>query len=265
MSAEVSGLLQELKRQLKLRGMTYRDLARGLGISEPSVKRLFSSQRLSVERLAAISRVMGLTVAELASQAEAAAPRVRALTREQEARIVADPRLLVVAVCALNHWSVDEILAEFELTRPQCLQLLLRLDRMGLIELLPGDRIRARVARDFDWIPAGPIRSYFRAEGQPEFLDAPFAGEAEGLDFVHAMLSESAQAQMAQELRRLRQRFAALHDESLSVPLAQRNAVGLLLATRRWEPTPFRSLRRRTAAASAPAPAVPRPRGSNRT
>jgi transcriptional regulator with XRE-family HTH domain len=244
-SAEVSRLLQELKRQLKLRSMTYRDLAGELGISEPSVKRLFSSERLTVERLADMARVLGLTLAEISAQAEAAAPRVRALSREQEARIVADPRLLVVAVCALNQWGIDDILAEFTLTRAECLQLLLRLDRMGLIELLPGDRIRARVARDFDWLPAGPIRSYFRAEGQPEFLDAPFSGESEGLDFVHAMLSVPAQQQMAQELRRLRQRFSALHDESLAVPLSDRSAVGLLLATRRWEPTPFRSLRRK--------------------
>lgn len=52
-------------------------------------------------------------------------------------------------------------MAEYRLTRAECVKYLLMLDRMGLVELLPGDRIRPRVARDFDWSPDGPIRRYF--------------------------------------------------------------------------------------------------------
>lgn len=38
----------------------------------------------------------------------------------------------------------------YQLTRADRLKRLLVLDRMGLIALLPGDRIRLKVARDFD-------------------------------------------------------------------------------------------------------------------
>jgi transcriptional regulator with XRE-family HTH domain len=248
--SDVAQLLITLKRQLKARGLTYRDLARGLGISEPSVKRLFSQQRLTVGRLAQIAALLGLNLAELTALAAADTPKLHSLTREQEARVVGDGKLLVIAACALNHWTLEEMLAEYRLTRAECLKRLLQLDRMGLIELLPGDRIRARVARDFDWLPNGPIRSYFRAEGQGDFLDGPFAEAQESADFVHAMLTPAAQAQLLQELRRLRQRVALLHDESLPAPLSQRYAVGLLLAMRRWEPRVFKALRRGGAAAA---------------
>jgi hypothetical protein len=46
-------------------------------------------------------------------------------------------------------------------------------------------------------------------------------------------------------LRRLRLKFAELHEESLSVPLDKRSGMGLLFATRKWEPIDFRKLRRK--------------------
>ena len=52
---------------------------------------------------------------------------------------------------------------------------------------------------------------------------------------------------MVAELRRLRTRFSALHDEGVAVPMAQRHGVGLLLALREWEPEAFSSLRREMA------------------
>jgi hypothetical protein len=46
------------------------------------------------------------------------------------------------------------------------LKRLLLLDKMGLIELRPGNRVRSKVARDFDWLPDGPIGHFFRIEGR---------------------------------------------------------------------------------------------------
>jgi hypothetical protein len=42
----------------------------------------------------------------------------------------------------------------------------------------------------------------------------------------------------------LRQKFAELHEASLSAPLSKRSGVGLLLAMRKWEPADFAKLRR---------------------
>ncbi len=52
---EIDSLCATIKRELKARGMTYRDAANALGISEPSVKRLISSGRFAIERLADFS------------------------------------------------------------------------------------------------------------------------------------------------------------------------------------------------------------------
>ena len=242
--SEVSQTIATVKRHLRAQGLTYRDVAAALKLSEASVKRVFARESFTVDRLAAIAHLLGFTLAELLAESASEVPQLRVLTSEQEAKLVGDGKLLLVAVCALNRWSAEEICAEYRLTRAECLKYLLVLDRMGLIELLPGDRIRPRVARDFDWISDGPIRRYFTEHALEDFLGSRFSERDETLEFAQGLVTESGLAQLRQELRRLRARMAALHEESYAAPLAQRRGIGLMLALRRWEPKEFKHLRR---------------------
>ncbi|MGA2549112.1 MAG: helix-turn-helix transcriptional regulator [Burkholderiaceae bacterium] len=241
---EVTELVTILKRELKSQGLTYRDVARALGLSEPSVKRLFSTSRFTVARLVELSNLLGFTLAELLNESSTKADRLRTLTAEQEDKIVSDIKLMVVAACVLSHWTLTDIVAAYRISEAECVKRLVLLDRMGLIELLPHNRVRLRVSRDFDWLPQGAIRRFFRDEGQKDFLNADFTSPAETATFVHGMLTDAARAQLQNELLRLRSRFSALHDEGVRVPKAQRHGVGLFVAMREWEPEGFTALRR---------------------
>ncbi len=241
---DTTQLIHAIKRLLKSQGMTYRDVAEKLGLSEPTVKRLFSSERLTVGRLVQLANVLGYTLAELAREAISARDTLDMLTEKQERELVSDPKLLVVAVCALNQWTPQEIVSQYRITENECLKYLLRLDKLRILDLLPGNRIRTNVSRDFDWLPAGPIRRYFQARGLTDFLKHAFDRDDETMAFVHGMLTDQAAAQMLDELRRLRQRLALLHEESLAAPLSRRRGFGLLLAMRSWEPADFAKLRR---------------------
>jgi transcriptional regulator with XRE-family HTH domain len=242
--SETARLIATVKKQLKSQGMTYRDLAHGLKISEPSIKRMFASGRLTVDRLVQIGNLLGFTLSELSREAQAAQPQLRTLTGKQERELVSEPKLLMIAVCALNHWTMDEIVDLYSVSVPECIKYLLQLDKLRIIDLLPGNRIRLNVARDFDWLPSGPIRQYFKNKGLDDFLKSDFADTDETMAFVHGMFTDQALAQIQDELRRLRRKFAELHEESLSAPLSKRRGVGLLLAMRGWEPTDFTKLRR---------------------
>jgi transcriptional regulator with XRE-family HTH domain len=242
--SEASQIVATIKKLLKSQGLTYRDLARALKISEPSIKRMFSSGRLTIDRLVQISNFLGFTLAELSKEAQAAQPALRTLTEKQEREVVSDPKLLMVAVCALNHWTMQEIVAFYQLTDAECIKYLLQLDTLRIIDLLPGNRIRLNVSRDFDWLPFGPIRQYFKTQGMDDFLKSNFALEDESMAFVHGMFTDQALAQILDELRRMRKKFAELHEESLSAPLSKRRGIGLLLAMRGWEPADFTKLRR---------------------
>lgn len=241
---EIGQLVRTLKKRLKIQGLTYRDLANRLDLSEPSVKRMFSTQRFTLERLVQISNLLGFTLAELAQEAAVDERLVHTLSEAQEAELVSDPRLLLVAICSLNHWTVRDIVATYRLTEAECIQRLAQLDRLRLIVLLPGNRTRLNVARDFDWRVRGPIRRFFREQGLHDFMGGEFARDDEMMAFSHAMLTEAALAKALTELRRLRHRFAELHEESLAAPLAKRRGCGMLLAIRGWEIAAFSELRR---------------------
>lgn len=241
---EADQFVAAIKKQLKRQGKTYRDVAAALDLSEPSVKRLFASGRFTVDRLVQVANLLGYTLAELAREAQAAQPRLTTLTAQQEKEVVSDTRLLIVAVCALNQWEMADITAHYRITEPECIKYLLRLDKLRIIDLLPGNRIRLNIARDFHWRPDGPIQHYFRTQGLGDFLQSRFAQPNEAMAFVNGMLTDQAISQLQEELQKLRKKIAELHEESLSAPLSQRHGIGMLFAMRGWEPEEFARLRR---------------------
>lgn len=243
--SELPTLITTLKRLLKAHGLTYRDVAAGLGLSETSVKRLFSSERLTVERLERLAGLLGYTLSELMAEVGNQLDRLHALTPEQEGQLVRDDKLMLVAVCAFNHWSVDDIVIAYRLTRAECLKRLLVLDRMGLIALLPGDRIRLKVARDFDWLPDGPIRRHFIVRNLADYVDSRFDADGEQLSFAFGMLGAAARAELQGELRRLAKQMNDLHQSSAVLPLAEKQGAAMLLSVRDWEPKAFAALRHR--------------------
>ncbi|ASL47569.1 hypothetical protein bAD24_III09245 [Burkholderia sp. AD24] len=241
---ETRQLIATIKQQLKAAGLTYRHVALALDLSEPSVKRLFGGESLSVDRLVQICDLLGVTLIELLQEAESSIPRLHVLTREQEAQLVSNEKLLLVAICALSHWSLEDIVSAYRLSKAECIKHLLVLDRMGIADLKPGNRIRLLVARDFDWLQDGPIRSLFLEQGLPDFMASRFDVPDESMDFAHGMLTEAAYAQLQVEMRKLRGKLAALHNESSTAPLTEKRGTALLLAMRVWEPEVFRKLRR---------------------
>lgn len=237
-------LIHTLKQQLKQRGITYKRLAQHLALSEASIKRMFAAERMTLDRLAQIGRLLDMSFSELAALAEAQRPRISSLSLQDERMLVADAKLLLTALCALNHWKVPEIIATYQLSHAECLQKLLALDKLRILDLLPGDRIRLLIARDFAWIADGPISAFFKQHGQADFLDHGFVGN-DSLMFSHGMLTAAAYAELQPELQRLKARFTQLHEQSLASPSDQKRGCGMLLASRQgWEPPIFSSLRR---------------------
>lgn len=237
-------LILAMKRLLKARGWTYARLAPELDLSEASVKRLFSGERFTLQRLEQICTLLDIELGDLVREADFGRATVHRLTETQERELAADLRLLLVAVCALNHWPLSRIIRDYQMEEPECIGHLARLDRLGLIDLLPGNRVKLRVARDFSWLPGGPIHRFFREHAQDDFLQAPFDGLGEALHVASGMLTQDAQVRLQQKLRRLVQEAAELHQECLDAPSEARHGTVMLLAQRSWEPAVFTRMRR---------------------
>lgn len=241
---ESDRLVAALKKLLREKGLTYRKVAERIGLSEQSVKRLFSRQSFTLDRVVQVAALMGMSLAEVASYAEEQRSTMRTLTEAQEKEVVAEPLLLLVAACVLSGWTVEDITSLYKVTPAECIKRLVKLERIGLITLMPGNRVRPNVARGFDWRPGGPIQKFFRAQEKSDYLASEFTGEGEAHFFLYGMLTPAARLRLQGQLRKLREEFFELHRECLPLPLGQRSNTCLLVAQRHWEPRSFAALRR---------------------
>jgi DNA-binding Xre family transcriptional regulator len=254
------GLIDALKAALRRRGVTYAEVGRRLGLSESSVKRVFARKSLSLARFERICELIGLEIGDLVELAQQEEQRLTELTEEQERQIVGDPKVLLVAVLAINHWTFERILRTYRLSEAELVRTLARLDRMGIVDLMPNNRIKVRLARNFNWRKAGPIQRHFEQRLQQEFFKSSFLAADELRLIVNGSLSRQSIERLQGQMRRVAEEFDALAGEDRRLAPETQNGTSLLMAMRPWEPTSFAVLRR-----DAPKPAPRRPaRASSR-
>jgi transcriptional regulator with XRE-family HTH domain len=238
-----SFVFEGLKMHLKARGMTYADVARALKISEATVKRIFALKNCSLERLDAICQLVQVDLAELARGAPRENRLINRLTREQEEELMSDPALLLMAVSALHQMRVDELVQLYKLDEAQCVRLLLRLERIGILEVHENNRIRLRISRTFSWIPNGPIMRYVKSQ-LPDFFEHAFEHPGELMRMISVRLSREAQVALLTQVEQIAREYSEQHNADARLSLEQRQPVSVLFAVRPWEPELFKDLRR---------------------
>jgi transcriptional regulator with XRE-family HTH domain len=231
--AERTLIIAELKRALRERGLTYSAVAGKLGLSVASVKRLFSSGDFSLERVDLICELLGVGWREVLERAHQHDAPTKQLTLTQEQEIVSDPKLLFVAWLVLNRTSFDEILRWYRFTRSELLRLFIRLDRLQVIELQPGNRARLLVSRHFSWRPAGPVQRYIYRKLLREFLTSPFAAVNEEFFFHGGPVSDEALARLKRALQGAARECMQIFEQDRSAP-QHRRGCAFVLALRPW-------------------------------
>jgi transcriptional regulator with XRE-family HTH domain len=243
--AHSGALVEVLKRELKSRGVTYAQVARKLGLSEASVKRMFSRREFTLKRLDQVCQLTQSDFSDLARTLEREETLISQLSPEQEKEIASSLKLFLVAVCVLNHVPLEHIVAVYDVSQAECIQLLVKLDRIGFIRLLPGNRIRLLVSRDFAWLPDGPIQRFFKQHAHGDYVRSRFDRPDEYFVAVNGMLSASSRATIVSRLKRVVREFSELHNDDVRLPPSQRLNMTMLVAIRHWELQAFTQLRRK--------------------
>ncbi len=241
-----SRFVEALKKSVRARGLTYAELARRLGLSEPSVKRMFSRGTFTLARIEQVLRVLELELYDVARMSRGRRAGPAELTLEQEVALARDERLLSVFWLVLNDWTFAEILDEFSITRAQLTLAFARLARVGLIDWGAGERARLKVARDFTWRAGGPVKKAYGNRVMREFLAGRFDGAREYLRLEARDVSEESASVVRRRLERLVAEFNDLADVDSSLPVRKRTGVGLLVACRPWEFSVVNALKKRT-------------------
>ena len=135
--------------------------------------------------------VLRLDFADLARRVADSQPLLQELLPEQERAVVADKKLLLMAICVLSQWTLEQVLATYRLTEAEGVKYLAQLDRIGIIELRPGNRYRLKLAKTFRWRPHGAVMDYFREHALLDYFAGGFDGPGEGVLLVHGSISRS--------------------------------------------------------------------------
>ena len=246
-------LVAALKAELKTAGITYAELAQHLGMAESSIKRVFAKADMPLSRIDDVLRVLKMDFAELARKVADAQPLRRELTLEQERAVVADRKLLLLAICCVSQWTFEQMVATYELGDAECVKYLLQLDKLGIIELRPLNRYRLKIAKGFRWQPHGPVMEYFRKHVADDYYSGGFDGDGEALLLVHGQISTSQAASFVERLQRVGQDFAQQHLADQKLSAEQKKPYTLIVGMRSWLFAAFRDLKRAPVTRDIPA------------
>jgi DNA-binding Xre family transcriptional regulator len=230
---ETRQLVDALKRCLRMRGVTYRSLAQRIGLSEASVKRIFSERSFTLRRLEQICAALEISVADLVRMVEHGRNRATTLSLDQEQALARDTALLSYFCLLLNGCSPAEIQQDYAFPEAQVPKIVARLTDLGLVEALPKGGVRLRVARQILWRPDGPVRRAHERQVRSEFLQSDFAGDDEYFNWQPAELTTASIEVLRSKLSALQRDYMELAELDLASS-RPRQSTALLVAFRPW-------------------------------
>lgn len=229
-------LIDELKKSLKFRGITYKALAEKIGLSEAAVKRLFSERNVSLHRLDQMCDAASIDVGDLFRAAEQGGGTPEALTAEAEAALADDADLCLALYLILLKRPRKTVLSELATDKAGFFKLCRQLEQLGLVEVHPGDHIVPRVSKSVRWAPNGPLSNKYSGAIYAEFLASRFVGEEEYQDFQLGALTKESFHIIKRKMAELFKTFEMLSELDAKSDDEKSEGFWLYSGVRPWAP-----------------------------
>lgn len=236
-----SSLIDVLRRELKTKKITYKALAQSIDMSEASVKRIFSTRNITLQKLDQILEATEISLDDLTLRFYEES-LIAQLTYEQEEELIQDQKKFIVAVSVMNYLSFEDIVTIYDITEAQVICYLSQLDNLGIIELLPHNRYKLLLSRTFQWLSDGPIQQFHINESFADYLNSPFNQEYHHMQFMPVMLSKQASASFMARLKQLAREISEQHLQDSILPFDQRHTMTFMLSVRPWIPRSFQAM-----------------------
>jgi DNA-binding Xre family transcriptional regulator len=232
--ADTELLVATLKKLLHTQGYTYAAVAQRVGLSEASVKRLFSRRTFTLSRLEQFCALLDMDLFELARVARGRAAEMHEMSIRQEEALVQDQRLLGLFYLVFNGWKFDDILAAYEIGKAECIRLLVQLDRIGVIDLLPGNHLRLKIPQTTRIRADGPIRRVHGRRVVGDFLGPSFDAAGGYFTLELRELSRASFEVLKRKLERVAAEFHELAELDSPLRSSARETIGMALGIRPW-------------------------------
>lgn len=232
LSFEGKKIRSVIRAMMKKNGYKYVDLAKALRVSEPTVKRIMTRDDFSLERLILISEWLGLSVTKLMELASADTSSRTEFTPAQEEFLARSPRVLVLFYLLATGWQPEQIEGRYGFRQKEIRKALSDLERIGLLEVWPGKRVRVKIRGYFRMSLDGPMKRAFsakaadliwsgirrktddsgRSRAHPALLFAPF----------ELTLKDESYRELLQELSALLEKYRAVSATQISLEKRER-------------------------------------------
>jgi len=154
-SFDIERIFEELKSVLKERGLTYKQLADRIGVTEGAVKKTLTAEDISLGRLSTVAEAAGVTVRELFRRLDRADEVRFQLSAAQELYFSQHPKTLRFFLLLLEA-SASVVMKEQKLAAEKCARYLDELEKLGLVVGEGLERRPKTQAKILKWNPNGP-------------------------------------------------------------------------------------------------------------
>ncbi|MCH2189425.1 MAG: helix-turn-helix domain-containing protein [Gammaproteobacteria bacterium] len=240
--ATTQQLIKNIKRELKRQGINYSMLANKVGVSESAIKKMFAKGNFSLDRLDQIFEVLDVDLLEMVENVNHQQNMIDKLTVSQEARLVKDQKLLMVAYAAINFWSVEDILHRYNLSREEVMEKAEILENFGILEIRRNQKIRPLISNNFRWLPDGPLSVFFSQYFLPHFFDSDFTQPDSLREIRFGDLTDESRVKLDRKCHELVDLYDKLtyEDRHFTPGNRERKGTTLVVAYRCWITDAFR-------------------------
>ena len=209
-------IFEALKRTLRAKGITYRELARRLNTSEPTVKRIFHERNCKLDRLLEICEAAGVELENVLGSLNRGPGPASRIGPDVEQRLADQPSLLFIFIMLTEKFTPRAIMRSHGVSEASMFLYLRDLEALGLVAIGSGLSARVLVETPIQWDFSGPLRPLFESTNK-KFVGWTIAHMQEGATFIS--FSRRMRPETAELLRREaadladRSKLLAHHDQ----------------------------------------------------
>ena len=150
--SQIPILIDALKQVFRARGMHYSDIAALSNVSERTVKRWLSGKGLTIQTVEELCELVDMSFIDLCEIAKRDIDvRPQRLNSEQERLLFDDLELAFVFRLLCRGWSPQELQHTTGMSDQTLTQHLSQLEKLRLLDLLPGNKVRVLFGRNIIW------------------------------------------------------------------------------------------------------------------
>jgi transcriptional regulator with XRE-family HTH domain len=190
--SEKKRILEALRMRMRRNGTTYQQLAQKLKVSEVTVKRYFSEERLPLEMLDDVCRALDAGLDEMLADLKALNyAQIDTFSLAQEVALSESEFLFVVFFMVARGYSFDEIDSGLQPRDTAALIRALRtLEELELVTYQSNKDLRSLVSCNARFSPGGALWKKYGTVGISEFFNSTFEKPDEHFKLAVGYLSE---------------------------------------------------------------------------